>query len=257
MNPKISISVPSYNYRDYLTECLDSIINQNYPNLELIVMDDGSTDGSVEVIKEREEHIAYWQSEPNQGVIAMTEGGFKHSTGDIMMSLSSTDMLHPHALENVAVLFQYKGVNWLTGAVNWITPNGYLNIYPRLRIWSRAKFLLQKQKTLCCISTEGTFWSRKLYEQAGGFIKNIPAWDFEMYARFFRYAYPTTTTALLGAYRIHGNRVFAEQVYAESAYNVAQEEMESFPLRKNDTNVAEPLIAPIWDSVRMHCEPPK
>ena len=78
-----------------------------------------------------------------------------------------------------------------------------------------------------------------------------------MYARFFRYAYPTTTTALLGAYRIHGNRVFAEQVYAESAYQVAQEELQAFPLRKNDTNVAEPLIAPIWDSVRMRCEPPK
>jgi glycosyltransferase involved in cell wall biosynthesis len=256
MTPKISISVPSYNYRDYLTECLDSIINQNYPNLELIVMDDGSTDGSVEVIKEREKYISYWQSEPNQGVISMTEGGFKHSTGDIMMSLSSTDMLHPHALQNVGILFKYKGVEWLTGAVNWLTPDGVLNIYPRLRIWSRAKFLSQKQESLCCISTEGTFFTRDLYERAGGYIKNIPAWDFELYARFFRMSYPTTTTGMLGAYRIHGNRVFAEQVYAESAYKVCQDELKRLPLRKDDTCIAEPLIAPISDGAWMKCDPP-
>lgn len=242
--PKISISVPSYNYRDYLAQCLDSIIQQDYPNLELIVMDDGSTDGSIEVIKEREKYITYWQSEPNQGVIAMTEGGFKKSTGDIMISLSSTDMLHTHSLYNVSKVFSKPEVEWVTGAVNWINEQGYLEVYPRLRLWSRTKFLSQKRERLCCVSTEGTFFTRSLYEKAGGFIKDCPAWDFDLYMRFFMIAQLHTTTAMLGAYRVHGNRVFAEEVYQDCAYKMAQEELKLNPLNSKDSEVVEPLITP-------------
>jgi glycosyltransferase involved in cell wall biosynthesis len=240
---KISVSVPSYNYRDYLIQCLDSIIQQDYPNLELIVMDDGSTDGSVEVIKEREKYITYWQSEPNQGVIAMTEGGFKRSTGDVMISLSSTDMLFPHSLYNISKMMT-KDVDWVTGAVNWINEKGYLEVYPRLRLWSRMRFLAQKQKDLVCVSTEGTFFTRSLYEKAGGYIKDCPAWDFDLYARFFRHAFLNSTTAMLGTYRIHGNRVFAQEVYQDCAYKIAQEELKSYPIKDGDSVVSEPLIAP-------------
>lgn len=100
--PKISVITPSYNQAEFLEKTILSILNQNYPNLEFIIMDGGSTDGSVEVIKKYEKYIAYWVSAKDGGQTAAINAGFKRATGDWVTFQNSDDVFAPNALLNVA-----------------------------------------------------------------------------------------------------------------------------------------------------------
>ncbi len=96
--PKITIVTPSYNQGQFLGDTIQSVLGQGYPNLEYIVMDGGSTDNSVEVIKKHEKHLAYWVSEKDGGQAAAINAGFARATGEILGWLNSDDMYLPGAL---------------------------------------------------------------------------------------------------------------------------------------------------------------
>ena len=82
--PKISIVTPVFNQVQYLEQTILSIITQDYPNLEYIIIDGGSTDGTVDLIRKYEAHLTYWVSEPDNGMYHAIQKGFEHSTGEIM-----------------------------------------------------------------------------------------------------------------------------------------------------------------------------
>lgn len=103
--PKISIVTPSFNQGKYLEKTILSVIEQDYPNLEYIIIDGGSTDNSVEIIKKYEKHLAYWVSEPDQGQSHAINKGFRLATGEIFGWLNSDDWYHPGALQAVACAF--------------------------------------------------------------------------------------------------------------------------------------------------------
>ena len=100
--PKITIITPSYNQGQFLEETIQSVLGQCYPNLEYIVMDGGSTDNSVEIIKKYEKHLAYWTSAKDGGQSAAINTGFSRATGDILGWLNSDDMYLPGALQHIA-----------------------------------------------------------------------------------------------------------------------------------------------------------
>lgn len=100
--PRISIVTPSYNQASYIGWALDSVIGQRYPNLEHIVMDGGSIDGSVSKIEARAEHFTHWVSERDGGQAAALNVGFAMSTGDVMGWLNSDDAYLPGSLELAA-----------------------------------------------------------------------------------------------------------------------------------------------------------
>jgi len=102
MYPKISIVTPSYNQGQYLEDTILSILNQNYPNLEYIIIDGGSTDNSVDIIKEYKDHLAYWVSEKDRGQTHAINKGFKKATGEIVNWINSDDLLSPGALQAIA-----------------------------------------------------------------------------------------------------------------------------------------------------------
>jgi glycosyltransferase involved in cell wall biosynthesis len=91
--PKITLVTAVYNGEEYLEATMRSIVNQGYPNLEYIVVNDGSTDGTVEIIRKYEGQVSCWFSQTNQGLYAALNAGFARSTGEIMGWLNSSDLL--------------------------------------------------------------------------------------------------------------------------------------------------------------------
>lgn len=106
--PVISIVVPSYNQGQYIGETLDSLVSQNYPSLEIIVMDGGSTDNSVQVIRSFEKHLKYWVSEKDNGQSDAINKGFRFVTGDLFNWLNSDDQLEKNALHSISDLYLSK-----------------------------------------------------------------------------------------------------------------------------------------------------
>jgi len=103
--PRISIVTPSYNQARYLPETIESILRQDYPNLEYIIVDGGSSDGSVDIIRRYETHLAYWISEPDSGQSEAINKGVRRATGDLFNWINADDVLFPGALHRIAAAF--------------------------------------------------------------------------------------------------------------------------------------------------------
>ncbi len=100
--PRVTIVTPSFNQGQFLEETIRSILLQNYPNLEYIIMDGGSTDNSVEIIKKYEPWIDYWESKKDRGQAHAINKGFRRATGEIIAWLNSDDTYFPGAIKEAA-----------------------------------------------------------------------------------------------------------------------------------------------------------
>jgi len=210
--PRISIVTPSYNHAPFLRETLASVLDQAYPNLEYVVIDGGSADGSADIIRQHADRLAYWASEPDGGQYDAINKGFAHCTGDIMGWLNSDDKYCPWTFQTVAKIFQeVPQVHWLTSATHlvWDERGGLLTtIYSSLhaRAWFYRGWTLQNHKGFKgWIQQEATFWRRELWEKAGGRVDASLqyAGDYELWARFWQHADLTTTLSPLGGFRVH------------------------------------------------------
>lgn len=118
---KISIIIPSYNQGRFIEDAIRSIIDQNYPNVEIIVMDGGSTDNTVDVIKQYSSYITYWKSERDKGQSDAINKGVLLSTGDIVTWLNSDDVLLWNTLNLVnKYAEEHPEIQWFLGNVLWL-----------------------------------------------------------------------------------------------------------------------------------------
>lgn len=228
---KISIVIPSFNQGRYLEQTLRSVFDQNYPNLEVIVMDGGSTDNSVDIIKKYEDRIDYWQSEPDAGQYWAINEGFLRSTGEIMTWINSDDKLHPGSFNVIASAFsQLRNVDWITGIPNVMNEDGVLQwVCNPLPVFSRSNYLNKRYDYPSFIQQEGTFWRRSLWEKAGGTLRTDlqMAGDLELWARFFRYAPLHTIDTFTGCFRQQREQKTAKamSLYREEADRILDEEI--------------------------------
>src|SRR4030067_2568795 len=116
--PKISIVIPSYNQAQFLEKTILSILNQNYPNLEVIIIDGGSKDESIGIIKRYERYLAFWVSEQDNGQAHAINKGFKIASGDIVAWQNSDDIYLPDTFHKVIkVLEKYKDAELIFGNI--------------------------------------------------------------------------------------------------------------------------------------------
>ena len=180
--PKISVVVPSFNQANYLELTLRCILDQNYPNLELVVIDGGSTDGSSEIIRKYEKHISFWCSEPDGGQTQGLVKGFSHATGEIQCFLNSDDLFEPGVLLEVGQYFVgHPDVDAVYGNTLWIDFEGK-PIRPQKEIpFNRFVFLY----TYNYIPGMSMFWRKAIFDRAGGFNPAFQlAFDADLWMRF-------------------------------------------------------------------------
>ncbi len=216
--PKISIITPSYNSVAFLEATIQSIIEQNYPNLEYIIIDGGSNDGTVEIIERYAEYLSYWVSEPDKGMYDAIQKGFDKSTGDILGWLNSDDLHFEWTLEFIARLFiQFEQVDWLTSnIISGMDEEGMPLYASQVPGYSREGYLAgehlpteSRKFAVEYIPQESTFWRRSLWEKSGAKLDTSMkyAGDSELWFRFFEHATLYDVSAPLGRFRLHSGQI--------------------------------------------------
>jgi len=212
--PKISVVTPNFNCSAFLEQTLLSVLDQGYPNLEYIVVDGGSTDGSLEIIERHRTRLAHVIAEPDRGHADALNKGMRLATGEVMCWINSDDLLLPGSLQRVGEMFSaLPQLQWLTGQRLWMHEDGTPRTPAPLGRWSWLRFVCGDFRH---IQQESTFWRRSLWQAAGGQLDESLslANDFELWLRFFRLATLHSVDEPLGCFRTRqGQRSAAS--YAE------------------------------------------
>lgn len=195
---RFSIVSPSFNQAPFLETCLQSVLGQEGVDCEYLVIDGGSTDGSVDVIRRRADKLAFWRSHPDQGQADAVQEGFRRSSGEILGWLNSDDMYLPWTLQTVADVFAaFPQVDWLTSKFSLTMDEAGVLVGTReVEGYNPEAFYRGRNTQInprfhtCYIQQELTFWRRSLWEKAGARMDTAfrGAGDFELWSCFFRYA---------------------------------------------------------------------
>jgi glycosyltransferase involved in cell wall biosynthesis len=203
--PSISIVIPSYNQVAFLERAIESLLSQAYPNLEILVADGGSADGSREIIERYSRYLRWWCSEPDRGQAHALNKGFHRSSGEIMGWLNSDDRLVPGALQRVVeFLSGHPGVDAVYGHRILIDENdleiGRWTLPPHdSRVLTWADYVPQ----------ETLFWRRRLWEEVGAKLDEgfQFALDWDLLLRFREAgAKIVRLPHFLGFFRVHSGQ---------------------------------------------------
>lgn len=188
--PRISIVTPSFNQGQFIERTICSVLDQGYPNLEYIIIDGGSRDGTVETIRKYEKHLAYWVSEEDRGQTHAINTGMARATGEIRAYLNSDDEYLPNALLSVADAVKshpdtdlfYGGCSFIdehghcTGAVRYGDISTLDDMADVWGVWWQGRHYVQPE----------VFWTSRIAERIGEFDEKLYyVMDYEYWLRMF------------------------------------------------------------------------
>jgi glycosyltransferase involved in cell wall biosynthesis len=208
--PKITIVTPVFNQVRYIERTIKSIVDQNYPNLEYIIVDGGSTDGTLEIINNYSKKITKIISEPDKGMYYALEKGLNCSSGEIMAWLNADDLYHYNSFFIVAEIFEkFKEIELLMGRSTTFDEFDRCVHIGEIRKWSKYDFFIAKNNWP--IQQESTFWRRSLWDKSGSRMdKDYKlAADCALWTRFLTTSNADLhiVNALLGGFRLRKNQL--------------------------------------------------
>jgi glycosyltransferase involved in cell wall biosynthesis len=208
--PKISLVTPTLNQGKFIEEAICSILDQGYPNLEYIIIDGGSDDASLKIVKKYSKYLSYWISEKDNGQSNAINKALKHCTGEIFNWLNSDDYLEPHSLFRIAEEFKDEKVSVVAGKVrvfsnveDTIIQNKNLTA-ENLLMWSNHISFIQP----------GVWLRRELLDYCGGIDDTFNyAFDWDLYIRYL-YNFPKVKEidSLLVNFRLHDSSKTVTQI---------------------------------------------
>lgn len=179
---KISIITTVFNNRENIEDCIQSVLSQTYPNVEYIIVDGNSTDGTVDVIRSFAHKIGKWVSEPDKGIYDALNKGIGMATGDVVGILHSDDLFgNPMVLEHVARLFDATGCDAVYGDLVYVSKTNSEKV---IRYWKSAPFDVKRFKQGWMPAHPTLFLKKKVYDTYGLFdLRFKIAADYELILR--------------------------------------------------------------------------
>lgn len=221
--PKVTIVTPSLNQGRFLEEAIRSVLLQGYPNLEYVIMDAGSTDQSVEIIRKYEAHLMHWVSTPDKGQSDAINRGWQIGTGEIVAWLNADDLYEPGVIfEAVTYLAEHKDVGFVCGNVNAIAEDDSTRVVGTELAIPRT--LATALKTMASPGTTAAFIRREALDQVGYLNSELHYWiDPELWIRIGLRMGIGTVPKVWYRFRVHSEsktRAFREHFYREALATV-------------------------------------
>lgn len=233
--PLVSLIIPSFNQGAFLEATLCSALEQDYPRLELLVIDGGSSDESPSILQRYSDRLAYWVSEPDRGQAHAINKGLQAARGSLLGWLNSDDLLLPGTVARAVQVFQERPeVDVVYGRLERIDADGRLIPTPRLPK-DVLEFSIEHVLGECIVNQPGSFWRRAVMEKAGLLDERLHyALDYEYWirlallgARFARLPQPVARFRLSPA----SKTVSQAAAMAQEQVQVVRETLERYNLK--------------------------
>lgn len=257
LNKHLSFSIitPTFNQGQYIEQTIQSVLNQNYSNLEYVIIDGGSTDNTVEIIKKYERHLKYWVSEKDKGQANAINKGLQQCTGEIFNWLNSDDYIEPGALQSIANAFA-DDTQMVAGKVRIFEKKKSIEFVQHKNLSARG---LMNWVPGVQFVQPGVWLRRKLIQECGGIDDTLHySFDWDLYIRYlskfasvkyiddllihFRYHDQSKTISSPGKFHQEGLKIIqklAAQTADKNLQKIARESLsakELYPALKNIVN---------------------
>ena len=213
--PLVSIIIPTFNRSDMLGEALNSALNQNYKNYEIIIVDDGSNDGTSKAVKNFISPQVHYIRNNHEGVAQARNSGIQVAKGDYILWLDDDDLLFPNTIEShMSIVKKYPQVDVVYGNLEKFKGNSgeYLGVFEPEDWYDKTSQLLSKMSTGCPIPNPGTMIKRSAYEKYGEYDPSFRrAGDYEFWSRTAEELVMKKNPDIVCRYRIHGERLSGDR----------------------------------------------
>lgn len=254
--PKITVITPSFNQGHFLERTIQSVLNQNYPNLEYIIIDGGSKDGSVEIIQKYEQYLAYWVSEEDHGQAHAINKGLKRATGDWVAWQNSDDIFYPDTLHALAgAVVKSPESTLIIGNMNLIDEHE--------QVINNLKYVRPTYRSLMAegmvLTNQAAFWRKSIHQSIGYLNENLHyGFDFEWFLRVLKDGRATHVNQTWGGLRMHSQtktarfQVLFDQEYAQvrNGSKPSLLELRTFQLRRLFLMLARGDVAYVLRGIR-------